>query len=377
MFRLVSALVLPALFLILAGRPSQAQNPARSTPERSAPTTGVQPPATALLVGLRYETAIPAPLPYYVVPSDSLSRQVYRTLLIVRPGSGQPELAAELPSLVVPRRGGLWKVDAKRSAYNSWVEDFLVSAPIGQRARLSGIQAYNGEYCRGHRIQLIHFAGPSYLGIEQRSAGYCEDAAHPWFSSTLAVVPVDSTTHIGLPVSDVLGRAGRDAFAAGARRFLSRLRSDEERAQFYTQLDEANWTVVRRAGRWQLRGRLDTEEVADARTADFDVDLRPPASVVGHDELYPSWERIRAFAPNARDAVSSPARDLLVILRPDRLTVHPVRNDGIGAATMEIAVPANATLIMAQWTNSNAAVWARTLRSHAEATPLGWQRARP
>lgn len=332
--------------------------------------------ATALLLGIRYEEPVPAPLPYYVLPADSLARPVYRTLLIVKNEDGDVEAVADRPGLIVPRRSGLWQVDTRRSVYNNWVEDFLTSAPLGGRSDAVGIQAYNGEFCQGHRVQVIHFAGPSYLGVEQRTAGYCEDAPHPWYTNNLAVIPVDSTAHTGLSISRVVGRTGRDALLQGARTFLSSLTSAKEREAFFPEPDEANWTVVRRSGQWSLKGRLESGEVANPRHADFQLALKPPASVVGHDELALSWDRVRRAIPDAVDAISSPRNDFVVVLRPGHLTVHLILRDRLGPQVLDLEIASSSTFVMTQWSSTNAATWARALQDGSQVPAIGWQAQR-
>ena len=254
----------------------------------------------------------------------------------------------------------------KRSVYNNWVEDFIWAAPDGVKPSLRGIQVYNGEYCEGHRTQTLHFAGEEYLALEQQSAGYCEDAAHPWFFSTLAVVPIDSTTHLGLTISEVLGDAATDALYEGASDYLERIGSAEDRALYMQEPDEANWIFVRRPGRWVVQGRLETGEVTQDAFADFEVDVDLPSSIVRRNQLQPSWEQIKTFAPDAIDAFSSPEREFVVILRPSRLTAHPVSDGRIGPASVNVRVRPGATAVMARWaTGPRVQRWAE----HIAATP--------
>lgn len=157
-----------------------------------------------VLLGLRILEPIPKPLPYYATTEDSTARSTYQTLLVVR-NDTTFRVAAAPDELVIPRTNRLWRAGVKRSIYNNWVEDFVWAAPTGTLPEWSGIQPYNGEYCEGHRVQDVLYAGPSYLALEQRSSGYCEGAAHPWLFNTLAVVPIDSVTHTGLEIDQVLG----------------------------------------------------------------------------------------------------------------------------------------------------------------------------
>lgn len=302
---------------------------------------------SAFLFGYRYDEPIRQPLPYYAGSADSLSRPVYRTLLLTSK-NGQAAISEAVEGLLVPRNKGFWRIDTKRSIYNNWVEDFVWSAPQGKSPELPGIQAYNGENCEGHRIQKINYVGADYISMEVNTAGYCEDAAHPWNFNTLAVVPVDSTTHLGVPISRVLGDSGRAALYRAAERYLNGL-SPEEQELYLPVPDEASWGLVRREGRWIIQGRLDPGSVNFGEPADFDVDAQPPAALVGRGQRNPAWSEILSFAPDARDAFAPPGGDMLVILHPDSLTVHPVTEGTIGPATLTTSLPHDATTVMALW----------------------------
>lgn len=311
---------------------------------------------SAFLLGYRYDEPIRRPLPYYAGSADSLSRPVYRTLLLTN-NNGQIAFSEEVEGLLVPRSNGFWHVDAKRSIYNSWVEDFLWSAPPGKSPELPGIQAYNGENCEGHRIQKLNYVGTDYLAVEVSTAGYCEDAAHPWNFNTLAMIPIDSTAHLGVPISSVLGDDGRKALNTAAERFLANL-SLEEQELYLPAPDEASWGLIRREGQWTVQGRLDPGSVNFGEPADFDVDIQLPVSMVGRGRLDPSWTDILTFAPDAVDAFSAPTGDMLVILHPESLTVHRFVAGDIGPAALTTTLPPGATTVMARWAvGPRAASW--------------------
>jgi hypothetical protein len=308
---------------------------------------GAQAQPAGLLLGLRHQEAIAKPLPYYTDGPDSLSRTVYTTYLIVRQ-DGEVSLAGEASGLRVPREDRFWKVDVKRSIYNNWVEDFIWAAPAGETPALTGIDAFNGEYCRGHRIQRIRFAGADYLALDQQSAGYCEDAAHPWNFNTLAVIPLDSTQHLGVPISRILGAAGREAFLHAADQF--RAQAAPGRLPYVEEPDEASWSLRRGQGYWAVQGRLDPQSEAEQGTfVDLTLPVAPSPALAPQQDLYLPWDSVAAVAPHAVDAFSSPQRDLLVILHPDSLSVHPVAASRIGPPTFSIPIEGGSRTVMAQW----------------------------
>ncbi len=304
---------------------------------------------TGLLLGLQYAESIAQPLPYYAGDADSLSRAVYRTLLISE-SEGAFVVWSDENDLLIPGADGFWHAGAKRSVYNNWVEDFIWAASDGAPRALMGIQPYNGEYCKGHRKQTILYAGPQYLSLDQQSAGYCEGAAHPWFFNTLAVVPLDSTTHTGLPITEVLGEAAHEALVASAKLFLDAIEDDERRAAYSEEPDDANWALVRRKGRWTILGRLEAADAANhGAFADLPLSFDVPATFTGHAQPATPWKSIEAFAPDAVDAFVAPEEDWLVILHPDQLAVYPVASGAIGQAVVTVPVAPGAHAVMVRW----------------------------
>ena len=321
--------ILPALLLLAGWSESRAQE-------------------HGVLLGLRYEEPIPKPLPYYAGDADSLSRAAYRTLLITK--SDETFVVwPEENDLLIPHGNTFWRAGSKRSIYNNWVEDFVWAAPDDASPSLVGIQPYNGEFCEGHRKQSVLYASPQFLSLDQQSAGYCEGAAHPWFFNTLAVVPLDSTTHTGLSIADVLGEAAYEALENGVKSFLDGL-ENERRAAYIEEPDAANWGLARREGRWSTLGRLEAAETA-TRSASADVPLAldlPPAFTGPHPSSL-LWTHIQTFAPDAVDAFVAPEADWLILLRPDHLAIHPVADGAIGQVALTVPVAPGTRAVMVQW----------------------------
>ena len=186
--------------------------------------------------------------------------------------------------------------------------------------------------------------------LDQRSAGYCEGAVHPWFFNTLAGVPLDSTTHTGLSITDVLGEAAHETLEAGGKSFLDGIEDDERRAAYIEEPDAANWGLVRQAGRWTTLGRLAAAEAATHSAAtDVLLSFDVPATFTGRAQPSTPWKHIQAFAPDAVDAFVAPEDDWLIILHADQMTVHAIESSVIGQAVLTLPVPPGTQAVMVQW----------------------------
>lgn len=304
-----------------------------------------KPQEMGLLLGLQTIETAPEPLPFYADAPDSMAAPVFRTLFLI-PNDTSVRIDS-VSGLFIPRPDTLWQVGIKRSVYNDWVEDFLWAGPVGQPPTYSGISTFNGEYCSGHRTQRLFFAGPRFLSFEQRSAGSCQGSAHPWFYHTLAVIPIDSTEHLGLPIDQVLGFAALDSFNAEADRFLAGLDA-QRRMDFQSVPDPANWAIVRQNGEWVVEGRLGPiSEAAQNASKDLFLEIDPffldaPAGL--------NLAQIASGRDSLRDAFASPNGEWLVLLYDTQLTIHEWNKDGVpGALLATIGLPPRTRAVSIRW----------------------------
>lgn len=301
--------------------------------------------SSGLLLGLRYQIEIDRPVPYYSGDADSLSRDAYVTLYVTRQGRSV-QVAERVEGLLIPSGGDFIRAGSKRSVYNNWVEDFVWTSRHGARPDIPGIQPYNGENCEGHRSQRIRFATARYLSLEERTAGYCAGAPHPWFFQTFAVVPIDSTAHTGLDIEHVLGDRARRAFDNQ----VERLSEIDDEDVFVSHPDPANWAIIRDRGVWRPVVRFSlADHIAVDATEDVMLDVAIPTQIAPRNQRLIPWESIRRVAPGAIDYFVAPGHDLVVILRREHLTVHPLEGSTIGRRLIEVAVPRGAQPVLASW----------------------------
>lgn len=307
---------------------------------------------------LRVDAQEPALLLGWRVGGEGASRaeQVapsYRSLLIYAENDGAYRAQAGA-GLVVSGREGPLRIGVKKSRYNAWDETFVWAAPPGGLPEYSGIDSFNGEYCRGYRTQTLRFASSAHVAVETRSAGYCEGTASPWDFRTLSVLRTDSLVGDGLDVQAVLGDDGLESFFDSAEAFLTSM-PDSRRARYLPEPDPANWSMVHRRGRWQLVGRLESADLGrSASVVDYDVAFDVPAEVTGAQGQL-RWDRVLEAARDARDAFVSPSGRLVAIQRPLLLTVHPVQNGRIQPAVLGQPLPQGVTAVAVQWIDARAA----------------------
>ena len=177
----------------------------------------------------------------------------------------------------------------------------------------------------GGQAARLLFVGPDYVAEEWEEPGR-------WPGYPIGLLPyndlqrgqpIDIARYFGSDSVKLLEDAGQ---AAAARTYGRE-----------SWPDSIYWGVVRRPGRWGLRGRAHVSCPACAKVslADFTIPLNPLAALVGHDRLVPAWKAIKGQVPEATDAFASPTGDLLVVLTRSALRVFGMRTGGIGPELLQ------------------------------------------
>ncbi len=116
--------------------------------------------------------------------------------------------------------------------------------------------------------------------------------------------------------------------------------------------DEYGWSIVRIDNRWVPR-IAKKWSFSNASTYSeglilFDLPLSIPKSVTSFNDLYPDWNSLKKRIPEAFDAVSSPTKDMLVVLTSDKLLIYANPLEDMSEPELSLKLN-NESLIMAQW----------------------------
>lgn len=307
-----------------------------------------------ILIGLRRDVALSEPLPYGE-NSDAARLATYRSFWLTFDAQDSISIH-NLKNVIVPRSDGFWKIAVIRQQAGDWNEDRIVSSPINQTSELPPLDSMTVTECEGNKRLSLIFVGTDFLSYEGSSDGYCQGAAHPWHVNYLKTVSLDDTNSEGIEISHALNEEARSALINGARNYFDRARDE----RLNPDPDERNWGVVRRRGRWILRGQLDySAEVFRGIFAHFDIDFTPTNRLVGFNEMSLPWEKIKQIAPTARDAFTSPDNKLMIALTKDKLLIYSMPDF---KKIKEINLYSNEFIIMAHWANrSQANQWNKAI----------------
>lgn len=258
-----------------------------------------------------------------------------RRSLWIRPAGDSIQIT-EIPVLLVPRKDGFWAVrtintirkdrEAPEDQDREWFsgEEILFIQPAEREPALNlpegtriADDAEKLKFCEsiGHEIRHIN---PGYVFYEWKYVWEC--GSHPDVERELYAVPIDGFGRKRMAISDAFGMDASEAFEQGVRDGVKADAKERGSECAPEKTDERNWTIERGQGRWVVRGWAETHRLC-GYGIDFDIPRVSPKPLVGHDELAVPWERIQQLVPDAYDAFSSPAGDLLVVFRRGELLV--------------------------------------------------------
>lgn len=275
----------------------------------------------------------------------------YRTLLIAERG-GKLQTAAEGGGILMPYGQQFWRIGTKTKETSTDVIHELTAAPVrGQAEAAAGWPADDPNEEVKHEEKLL-YVGNKYVSVGESNqvwrGNVLTRSDTVWTKEirqlNAARSAVSDEPHVSL--RDIFGDSAAAALAVAAETpLLSVWGADSEASGDH-------WTVTRKRGAWEPQVAV-TQRGADSRVSTYmlaDVNLRLPYSVVSYDAMEVDWEEVRAARPTAIDAMTSPDRDMIAIVTPQYIFVHPFTDNGVAAETaLRIDLNPGETMIMAQW----------------------------
>ncbi|MFN3265770.1 MAG: hypothetical protein ACK41E_02920 [Deinococcales bacterium] len=281
--------------------------------------------------------------------------------------------------VLVPRKSGWWRVGLATTAQKTLDNELTTIATLwATTIQNKGLGKTSFEAdCQETSTDTLLFVHEQYLALENTGSGFCKGAAHPWSVSVLEVRSLDVLGRAGntknitnpepntLEIGTVLGQNTQKQFIAAGERFYRNLPTEKQEF-FEKSPSSTNWAMIRRNGQWVMRGRLGYayEAVRNVCCIDFDSGINPK-SLVGHDQLAVSWANLKAKYPKMIDAFSSPNKDVLFTIEPNKLLAFALQNGKLGGVLLSLPFKDPVSPVMIEWANpGSVARWTKELGSY-------------
>jgi hypothetical protein len=307
---------------------------------------------SAVLIGLREDHA---------ATGSHLSYSTYRTLLLAA-DQGVLRKIAEGDGIFMPYKMDFMRILPQSRSINSNEELQTLNAFLAVGGTRIPAQAPVPDKPAKLSEKLL-FAGNRYLALSQtiRQKNQGKDAQYDyvWVKELPDLSPPrtqDTLTPVRDPhvsLSKLYGEAVQNplrAVRAAAPQEPGALTASSEPVR----VDEngESWAILRKQGEWvpQLASyRIGRSDPGTYRYELHDVPLKLPDSVVSHDRLSANWNEIRQVRPDAKDAFSSPNKEMLGIVTDREIVVYPLRGQLIPTPLLSLGLSPEESIVMIQW----------------------------
>ncbi|KEH98263.1 hypothetical protein Z962_12490 [Clostridium botulinum C/D str. BKT12695] len=275
-----------------------------------------------------------------------------------------------IPHLVYARKTGFWYVTTNYTSSNNFKGYQILTYPITKNNNPKLIKSpikndiinSGDSYC----IDDVLFIGDDYISLELKS-GFLNGNNSFYLDNTLRVEPIDTFNNnkddYSISISKLLGRQGLKSLKQGAATYVNSL-DFNERKNLNPDPDDKSFGVIRKNGKWILKGRLNYfygsyDESSFKDCEDFDIPIIPPKELIGYDLLFPNWNIIKRKIPDALDAYSSPDKNFVVVLTNSKILIYNIINNDLSNSPIEtLNLEKNEVAVMAQWaTGSYVKTW--------------------
>ena len=295
---------------------------------------------SGLLLGLRYENP---------KVEAGQSKYLYKTLWISSVNDKILPIV-ETKDLLLPRQDGFWKVGISKKIENGDAKDVLWSYPINSINPTKPINTKSKQikYTKTEGSMAIKFVGSNYISIDTVKDVNNNDSEKKYSDNQLKILPMDNLMGQSIKLTSLLGREMEKSTLPGTLLNIPENIQDEKLKKVDT-----NWGVIRRSGRWILRGRMETKMNSKHSFIDFDIPYATPKALTTYDDLFPSFNVIKAKVPSAVDAYSSPNRDFVVVITTTKLMVFTIEGYNLGENSLTLKFKAGEIPVMSHWATGN------------------------
>ncbi|MDD2402343.1 MAG: hypothetical protein PHI90_09960 [Clostridia bacterium] len=321
----------------------------------------------------------------------------YKTLYITN-NKGNVALSTQGSGVLVPRNNDFWLLNIETEKDKDKYKDFNYNSNVdfisAKKVNSSAVKKFTKEYKSGELakkwyenyysgdpkyfsndigLELI-FVGCDYITQRVTDDGY-NGGVRGRCAHWLTTIPFNETNKIDVyddyireiegissdtevkevDISEVLGNDVETQFLEIGNKYLE----NTEYGDSYCLQGKDGWGFFRQNSKWMVKGYiLCSSGCGRGIYGIFNTDIVPPNQIVSHDTLIPAWDAIKTSIPDAKDAFSSPEKDMLIVLTTKELRVYTdFRDDYIGEVAYVIDLgdiidseeEKEVDVIMAQW----------------------------
>lgn len=304
---------------------------------------------TGVMIGLK--------TPRQMNIDGTFTRETYRTLWIsFKDGELMPIM--EVNNIIFPRLNGIWSLENKILETDKNNEEYFEVTSLDSKSTIGAYEKLGDKDI----YKNITFIGNNYIGIEEYSG---DKFKNEFFN--YKVVPIDNINSVnGLKIEELYSKEINNKYEMEYEKALGNINLDKPAN--IKDMNYSNFTVKRKDGKWQLVGKLGTEN-KHAENQEYLLNLRPNSKMLNYDALIIPWKVLKGDIPFIRDAYISPNHRIGIILFEDNLAIYEIKDKMLKGAPLVNIDIGNEEVIMAEWsTGGYVEKWAKVFSDGIDIT---------
>ncbi|MNI06619.1 hypothetical protein D3C73_596060 [compost metagenome] len=305
------------------------------------------PVSTAVLIGLRTEHKV-------TDASRKLSTteySTYRTMLFA-PVKGELRKTSEGSGILMPYKQSFWKIDSL--VHRTATEEIHYLSPHLAEQPAKPFIFANESTKPMQQVETLVFAGNEYVSIVDSKKVLQDNTpvqSEKAWVRTLPQLKEKSTFQLTAADSNKSYTTLTDLYGDNIRGVLNTLSGKRQITGMPSEISNRNWLVSRSPGEWVAKA-LETYMLPGIKSEEYithDFPRALPDNVSNHDKICCSWSDIQTYWPNAKDALTSPMNDLIVVFENDTLQFYPYGQVPNATSMLSVDLKPGEQLVMAQW----------------------------
>lgn len=294
---------------------------------------------TGFLISLRSQREI---------RDSSIPKSEYKTIWFYQDNEGKYSYKI-FNDIIIVKNGDIFTINVESSDRNSLYEKLVIYKNLNLKDKnelkmVSKTSNSNEEFI--NQFIDITYVNDNFIGIDyEQNTEYLGEV----INDKNAMLSFDEPyIEKRLKFSDIFPDNIYD-FNISRKKFLDLL--SEDTLEFYdNEIREDSFKLLRYAGSWFLRGRINSKIGYDIEPIDFDIEVLPNEDLVKHNNFPVNLKQIKLIQPEVVDAFVSPNGDIMVVLTNENIYVYRIIGHEISTNTIgEFPIEKGDKLIANNW----------------------------
>lgn len=283
------------------------------------------------------------------VKDSSIPKSSYKSIWFYQNSDGVYSYKV-FDNIMIPKNGELLTLRVESSEKNSLYEKLVVYKNVfsKDKTELHPLTKYfqnpNEEFI--NQFIDVNYVNDNFIGIEyEQNTEYLGEIKNDKLAMLSIEEPYISKR---LKFSDIFPNNTKD-FNVSRKKFLNLIGDDV--SEFYdSEVREDSFKLLRYAGSWFLKGRINSKTSYDIEPIDFDIDVLPNEKLVKNNNSSVNLGQIKLKQSEVVDAFVSPNGSIIFMLTNENLFVYRIVGDKISTNTIgEFPIEKGDTVISSNW----------------------------